>query len=67
MATQYYFEDLQEGEIRELGGYTIPRDEMIRFARRYDPQPIHTDQKAAEDSIFGGLIASGWYTASICM
>lgn len=67
MATEYYFEDLQEGEIRELGEYTIPRDEMIRFARRYDPQPIHTDETVAEDSIFDGLIASGWYTASICM
>jgi acyl dehydratase len=62
-----YFEDLEEGECRELGSYTIPKDEMMQFATRYDPQPIHTDEAAASESIFGGVIASGWYTAGICM
>lgn len=63
----YYFEDLREGECRALGQYEIPKDEMIQFARRYDPQPIHVDERAAEESIFEGIIASGWYTASVCM
>ena len=62
-----YFEDLEEGQRRELGSYTVPEDEMMEFARRYDPQPIHVDEEAAQDSIFGGVIASGWYTASVCM
>lgn len=62
-----YFGDLSEGTVRELGSYTVRRDEMVQFARQYDPQPIHTDEASAEESIFGGLIASGWYTAGICM
>lgn len=62
-----YFEDLNEGEIRELGSYTVRRDEMIEFAQQYDPQQIHTDEASAQESIFGGIIASGWYTAGICM
>ena len=40
---------------------------MIAFARRFDPQPFHTDPVAAKQSVFGGLIASGWYTASMAM
>lgn len=64
---EIYFEDLDEEEHRELGEYTVPKDEMMRFARRYDPQPIHIDEAAAKKSIFGGIIASGWYTAGICM
>jgi acyl dehydratase len=41
--------------------------EMIEFARRFDPQPLHTDPEAAKRSEFGGLIASGWYTAAVLM
>lgn len=62
-----YFDDIEEGHRRELGSYTVPREEMMEFARRYDPQPIHVDEEAASESIFGGVIASGWYTASVCM
>lgn len=62
-----YFDDIEEGEHRELGSYTVPKAEMVEFARRYDPQSFHTDEAAARDSVFGGLIASGWYTASVCM
>lgn len=62
-----YFEDLREGETRDLGNYTVTKAEMVEFAERYDPQPIHTDETAASKSIFGGIIASGWYTASVCM
>lgn len=62
-----YFEDLSEGETRELGGETITREEILAFAERYDPQPFHTDEEAARESIYGGLIASGWHTVSLGM
>lgn len=62
-----YFEDFEIGDQRELGTYTVTEEEIIEFATQYDPQPFHVDPAAAEDSIFGGLIASGWHTGSICM
>lgn len=62
-----YFEDFEEGEIFELGERTISKEEIIGFAREYDPQPFHTDEEAARESPFGGLIASGWHTASVFM
>jgi acyl dehydratase len=62
-----YFEDTEAGTVRDLGSYTIPKGEMIAFSERYDPQPIHIDKEAATESVFGGVIASGWYTASVCM
>lgn len=65
--TTIHFEDLTEGAVRDLGHAEADREEMLAFARRYDPQPIHTDETAAEDSIYGELIASGWYTAGLCM
>jgi acyl dehydratase len=63
-----YFEDFTEGQVIELG--TIPvlsEDEIIGFARQYDPQPFHTDPVAAKETIYGGLIASGWQTALLTM
>lgn len=62
-----YFEDVEEGEVRELGSFTLSREEIVEFAERYDPQPIHTDPEFAEAGPYGGLIASGWHTASSCM
>lgn len=62
-----WFEDVQIGAKRALGSYTFSEEEMIAFARKYDPQPIHLDAQAAKKSIFGGLIASGWLTAAIWM
>ncbi|WP_280537079.1 MaoC family dehydratase [Halopenitus sp. POP-27] len=62
-----YFEDLENGAERDLGTYTVPRSEMVEFARQYDPQPIHVDEAVAEETIYDGLIASGWYTAGVCM
>lgn len=62
-----YFEDVEPGESHELGGYTADREEMVAFARQYDPQPIHVDPEAAAETIYGGLIASGWHTAGSCM
>ncbi|MBC7780332.1 MAG: MaoC family dehydratase [Proteobacteria bacterium] len=46
---------------------TLDEAEMVRFAREFDPQPIHTDPIVARDSLFGGLIGSGWYTAALTM
>ena len=62
-----YFDDYVEGDVHELGTFTIAQDEMIVFARQYDPQNFHTDPVAAEQTIFRGLIASGWHTAGLMM
>jgi len=62
-----YFEDFQPGEVFDLGSRTVTQDEIIAFAREYDPQPFHVDPARAQESFFGGLIASGWHTASLYM
>jgi acyl dehydratase len=62
-----YFEDFPPGDVRESPARTVTRDEIIAFAREFDPQPFHVDEAAATDSPFGGLIASGWHTAAIFM
>ena len=62
-----YFEDIDAGETHDLGSYTADREELLAFARRYDPQPIHVDPDAAAQTMFGGLIASGWHTGGSCM
>jgi len=61
------YEDLTPNRVIELGSATVDRDEMIDFARRFDPQPFHLDEEAAASSIFGGLAASGWYTVGLWM
>jgi acyl dehydratase len=66
-AEQRYFEDYVAGSVHEFGAITVAADEVIAFARRFDPQPFHTDPDAAQQSIFGGLIASGWHTAALMM
>jgi acyl dehydratase len=62
-----YFEDYLPGAVHEFGSITLREGEIIEFARRFDPQPFHTDLEAAKKSVFGGLIASGWHTASLAM
>jgi acyl dehydratase len=63
-----YYEDFEVGEVFELDGrYEITESEVKEFAEKYDPQPFHLDDEAAQDSIFGSLAASGWQTASIVM
>lgn len=62
-----YYEDFDVGDTREFGGRTVTRDEIVEFAEQYDPQSIHVDEEAAAESMFGGLIASGWHTAAVCM
>ena len=65
--TTYYFDDLTVGSSIDLGSKTVSAEEILRFAREFDPQPFHIDPEAAQHSIFGGLIASGWHTCSIAM
>lgn len=62
-----YFEDYVPGAIYEFGSIKVEQDEMIEFARRFDPQDFHTDPETAGRTIFGGLIASGWHTAGLMM
>jgi acyl dehydratase len=64
---QRYFEDFVPGSVHEFGPVVVDEAEIIEFARRYDPQPIHTDPEWARTGPFGGLIASGWHTAAITM
>ena len=61
------FEDLPAGRIIPLGDVIVDRDDMIDFAKKFDPQPFHLDEEAARRSIFGGLIASGWHSCAIMM
>jgi len=62
-----YLEDFREGQTFDLGEETIREGEIVEFARRFDAQPFHVDREKAKRSIYGGLIASGWHTASIFM
>jgi acyl dehydratase len=64
---ELYFEDLTPGRVFDLGTAVVDRDEMLAFARRFDPQPFHVDEEAGKASIFGALAASGWFTASVWM
>jgi acyl dehydratase len=57
-----YYEDLTVGDTFEVGSYTVEKSEMIEFAEQFDPQPFHVDEEAAEDSVFGELVASGLHT-----
>jgi acyl dehydratase len=59
-----YFEDFVAGDTVELGSIAFSEADIVDFARTYDPQPMHTDPEAARGSIYGGLIASGWQTAT---
>jgi acyl dehydratase len=62
-----YFEDYVPGSVFEYGSITLSQDEIVEFARRFDPQSIHTDPLVAAKGPFGGLIASGWHTAAVMM
>lgn len=62
-----YWEDFTEGAVLDLGQVRVEEDEILAFARTYDPQPFHTDPETAARFRYGGLIASGWHTASIYM
>jgi acyl dehydratase len=61
------YEDLTPGRKFDLGTVKIDREEMIEFARRFDPLPYHLDEEAGRNSVLGGLAASGWYTVALWM
>jgi acyl dehydratase len=67
MALARYFDDFTVGQIYQSGEYQVTEEEIIAFARQYDPQPIHIDREIALRTEFGGLIASGFHTAAITM
>jgi acyl dehydratase len=60
-----YFEDFTIGSTRSFGGYEVTKEEIVEFARRWDPQPFHVDEALAQASIFGGLTASACHTFAI--
>ncbi len=62
-----YFEDFPVGGTLDCGSKTFSREEIVAFARQFDPQPFHVDEEKARHSVFGGLIASGWHTCAVCM
>ncbi len=67
VAAERWFEDYCAGSVHEVGSVRVDKDEVIEFARRYDPQAFHIDEDAAKRTMFGGLIASGWHTAGLMM
>jgi acyl dehydratase len=62
-----YFEDYVPGSVHEFGSITVDEQEVLDFGRRFVPLSYHIDKEAAKQSIYGGLIASGWHTAALAM
>jgi acyl dehydratase len=62
-----YFDDLSIGQRFTSGTLTVTADEIKGYAAKYDPQPFHLDEAAADKTLFGGLAASGWHTAAMTM
>jgi acyl dehydratase len=67
MKDYWYFEDFEPGQDIDLGTRTVAEADIVPFAREYDPQPFHVDRDAAAQSIFGGVVASGWHTCGMMM
>ena len=65
--SQRYFEDLKAGDQFKSGTYKVTEEQIVSFAREFDPQPFHLDPAVARQTMFKGLIASGWHTAAITM
>lgn len=64
---KYAFEDFAPGTVMNFGPRLVTRDEIIAFAREFDPQPFHLDDAAASASLLGGLAGSGWHVCSLVM
>ena len=62
-----YFEDYHDGSVFEFGPITLSEEDIIRFAKEFDPQAMHIDAEASAVGPFKGLIASGWHTVSLMM
>jgi len=67
MDKRLYFEDFTAGQVYSLGAHRITAEEIIDFAREFDPQPQHLDPEAAKASILRGLAASGWHLSALAM
>ena len=67
LESKRYFEDYPPRTVIEGGAVVVTESDIVEFARRYDPQTMHTDPEAAAHGHFGGLIASGWHTAALMM
>ncbi len=65
--TEQYLEDFAVGQIYHSGRLRVDKTQIMAFATRFDPQPYHLDEDAARESVFGGLVASGWHTAALTM
>ena len=63
----FYLDDLEPGQRFVSGTHTVNEAQILRFAREFDPQPFHLDEHAARKTVFEGLAASGWHTASLTM
>ncbi len=64
---KYYWEDMAEGQVHDLGSISPSREDIIAFASQFDPQPFHLDDEAGKASVFGALSASGWHTCAMAM
>jgi acyl dehydratase len=62
-----WWEDLEVGQVRDLGSLSPTREDILAFAGQFDPQPFHLDDEAARASVFGALCASGWHTCAMAM
>lgn len=62
-----FFEDIEVGQRREVGSFTFTAEAIKKFAAQFDPQRFHLDEEEGRRSLFGGLAASGWHIASVCM
>jgi len=67
VAFRYCWEDFPPGKVIEHGGRTLSEEDIVRFAREWDPQRYHVDPQAAKATPFGGLIASGWQSCGVAM
>ena|SRR5438128_12659701 len=65
--SQRYFEDLKAGDRFKSGTYKVTEEQIVSFAREFDPQPFHLDSGVARQTMFESLVASGWHTAAITM
>ncbi|WP_229266466.1 MaoC family dehydratase [Leptospira sp. severe_002] len=65
--SKLHWEDFVEGQVNEYGPRHVSHDEIVEFAREFDPQPFHLDDEAAKKTMFGGLAASGWHTCCLFM
>ena len=65
--SEIYLDDLEQGQVYDLGAVTLSEKEIVDFARLYDPQSFHTEPEVAATSIYGGVIASGWQTVCVFM